>query len=151
MRELRNAVSQAVILSSTGIIDSSHLPDKLSAARKTRETENVVISTPQVGAADAADDAAAGCNLRSSRLSGAQIQLSLETGLDAMVVQIMQRTLEVCNGNVTRAAQILGNQPQDDLQPAAHRGNRQGPHVCRWRTAGNDARADFTNSGGISA
>lgn len=108
VRELRNAVSQAVILTSTGIIDSSHLPDKLSAARKTRETENVVISTPQVVAPAPTVLPRPDTNLRSSRLSGAQIQLSLETGLDAMVVQIMQRTLEVCNGNVTRAAQILG-------------------------------------------
>jgi len=108
VRELRNAVSQAVILSSTGIIDSSHLPDKLSAVRKARETENVVIATAPVPAPAAAVLPRPDASVRSARLSGAQIQLSLETGLDAMVVQIMQRTLEVCNGNVTRAAQILG-------------------------------------------
>jgi DNA-binding NtrC family response regulator len=109
VRELRNAVSQAVILSNTGVIDSSHLPDKIAAARKARETDSIVINTPAAPSSVSApvmprqDD-----KMRSSHLNGAQISLSLESGLDAMVVQIMQKTLEVCNGNVTRAAQILG-------------------------------------------
>ncbi|HYG78114.1 MAG TPA: sigma-54 dependent transcriptional regulator [Planctomycetota bacterium] len=107
VRELRNAVSQAVILSATGLIDSSHLPDKISAARKMRESESIVIDAPQPAIAQPVqpriDDKG-----RTQRLNGAQIQLSLEMGLDSMVVQIMQKTLEVCNGNVTRAAQILG-------------------------------------------
>jgi len=107
VRELRNAVSQAVILSANGVIDSTHLPDKFVAARKARETESIVIDTPQPQAANPVlprmEDKS-----RAPRLNGAQIQLSLELGLDAMVVNIMQKTLEVCNGNVTRAAQILG-------------------------------------------
>jgi DNA-binding NtrC family response regulator len=108
VRELRNAVSQAVILANNGMIDAGHLPDKLCAARKQREAESVVIATtpqsmPVTQTAPRPDD-----RMRSSHMSGAQIMLSLESGLDAMVVQIMQKTLEVCNGNVTRAAQILG-------------------------------------------
>jgi DNA-binding NtrC family response regulator len=108
IRELRNAVSQAVILAGNGIIDCSHLPDKLVQAPKPREVESVVVHSsapvvtqPQVARTEDNKPRPAGVH-------GAQIALSLDDGLDAMVVQIMQKTLEVCNGNVTRAAQVLG-------------------------------------------
>jgi DNA-binding NtrC family response regulator len=114
IRELRNAISQAVILASDGIVQASHLPDKLVQAPKPREVERVVVQTtpppalsnpphtpPQTGRTE---------ENKPRALSGpsTQIALTLDDGLDAMVVQIMQKTLEVCNGNVTRAAQVLG-------------------------------------------
>ena len=39
---------------------------------------------------------------------GTRIILSLDDGLNSMVQQIMQKAVEVCGGNVTLAAQILG-------------------------------------------
>ncbi|HYF48825.1 MAG TPA: sigma-54 dependent transcriptional regulator [Planctomycetota bacterium] len=106
IRELRNAVSQAVILASRGIIEAGHLPDKLVTARKPRESESAVIQPPPAIVSQSVmrpEDARA-----KPPVGHAQIALSLNDGLDAMVVQIMQKTLEVCNGNVTRAAQVLG-------------------------------------------
>lgn len=106
IRELRNSVSQAVILASRGIIEAGHLPDKIVTARKPHESESVVIQQP---AAILPSNAIRSDDARSKpSLGHAQIALSLNDGLDAMVVQIMQKTLEVCNGNVTRAAQVLG-------------------------------------------
>jgi DNA-binding NtrC family response regulator len=108
VRELRNAVAQAVILCNTGIIDTSHLPDKIVSTPEVQHGEAIVIGAPVHPAPLVTVARPEDQPLRSSRASGAQISLSLDAGLDAMVVQIMQKALEVCNGNVTRAAQILG-------------------------------------------
>jgi DNA-binding NtrC family response regulator len=108
IRELRNAVSQAVILASGGIIESSHLPDKLVQAPKVREVENVVVQNVAPAINQPLISRPEDNKPRTAGVHGAQIALSLDDGLDAMVVQIMQKTLEVCNGNVTRAAQVLG-------------------------------------------
>lgn len=112
IRELRNAVSQAVILAANGVIDCAQLPDKIAHATRTLEVSSAAqpaIQPPSSAApASPASLRREDFKGRGNVPSGAQIQLSLELGLDAMVVQIMQRTLEVCHGNVTRAAQVLG-------------------------------------------
>jgi len=114
IRELRNAVAQAVILSSNGIIDWTHLPEKISNARKQKESSGGMgaIAGSQPPVVTNAPVVSRSTELRPptgmGTLAGAQISLLLDAGLDAMVVQIMQKTLEICNGNVTRAAQVLG-------------------------------------------
>jgi len=104
IRELRNAVSQAVVLTKNGIIDSSQLPEKLCVRRTTETSAQPVMISAYTSHANAIRDD----KMRIPQTNGTQIQLSIETGLDAMVIQIMLKTLEICNGNVTRAAQILG-------------------------------------------
>ena len=109
VRELRNTVSQAVVITTTGLIDASHLPEKIVAGRKSRDVDSVMAPSPaSSSAAITAATPQRADDLRPRALNGAQIALSLDDGLDTMVVQIMQKTLEVCNGNVTRAAQVLG-------------------------------------------
>jgi len=93
IRELRNAVSQAVVLTRNGVIDSEHLPEKL--------TMNLNMSSGFTGMNPD------GQSVPRPSL-GTRISLSLDDGLNAMVQQIMQKALEVCGGNVTLAAQILG-------------------------------------------
>jgi two-component system response regulator HydG len=98
IRELRNAVSQAVILSHSGIIASEHLPEKLTSG-----AGGVPVGTPTT------TYNISGENTPMPRPTlGTRISLSLDDGLNTMIQQIMQKALEVCDGNVTLAAQILG-------------------------------------------
>jgi two-component system response regulator HydG len=100
IRELRNAVSQAVVLTRTGVVDAEHLPDKL--------TSNIPV-TQGFGRASMISNLSGenGPPLVRPTL-GARITLSLDDGLNVMVRQIMQKALEICGGNVTLASQILG-------------------------------------------
>jgi DNA-binding NtrC family response regulator len=91
-----------VVLTRNGVIDSEHLPDKL---------------TMGIGVQSPSGTAAAPCNVgipgsESAMITkpslGTRISLSLDDGLNNMVQQIMQKAVEVCGGNVTLAAQILG-------------------------------------------
>jgi DNA-binding NtrC family response regulator len=101
IRELRNAVSQAVVLTRNGVIDSEHLPDKL--------TMGVEVQSPSGTAGAACNVGIPGESAMITKPSlGTRISLSLDDGLNNMVQQIMQKAVEVCGGNVTLAAQILG-------------------------------------------
>jgi len=100
-RELRNAVSQAVILTHNGLIDSEHLPEKLSnhgsasaSSSNSLKAVPAAVSTGGGGSAKPAFDT--------------RISLCLKDGLNHMVQQIMQKALESCDGNVTLTAQMLG-------------------------------------------
>ncbi len=99
VRELRNAVSQAVVLTKTGVIDSEHLPDKLTS---------VLGSALNPGSASNNYNGTGDGQTLTRPMLGTRISLSLDDGLNSMVQQIMQKALEVCGGNVTLAAQILG-------------------------------------------
>jgi two-component system response regulator HydG len=98
VRELRNAVSQAVVLTRNSVIDSEHLPDKLTNAEGAQPSINSIGPSLNVSSE--------GATVRPTL--GTRISLSLDDGLNVMVQQIMQKALEVCGGNVTLAAQILG-------------------------------------------
>lgn len=102
IRELRNAVSQAVVLTRNGVIGSEHLPDKLT---QTPTTPIAGISPQSHG--NSVMTSGDLPNMPRPNL-GTRISLCLDDGLNAMVQQIMQKALEVCDGNVTLAAQILG-------------------------------------------
>jgi DNA-binding NtrC family response regulator len=103
IRELRNAVSQAVVLTRNGVIGSDHLPDKLT---QTPTGPIAGISQQNYAANSVMIDGEAPTMPRPNL--GTRISLCLDDGLNAMVQQIMQKALEVCDGNVTLAAQILG-------------------------------------------
>ncbi|HYG75281.1 MAG TPA: helix-turn-helix domain-containing protein, partial [Planctomycetota bacterium] len=101
VRELRNAVSQAVVLTRNGVIDSEHLPEKL--------TMGMSAQSPSGTAGAACNVGIPGDSTMVTKPSlGTRISLSLDDGLNNMVQQIMQKAVEVCGGNVTLAAQILG-------------------------------------------
>jgi len=104
VRELRNAVSQAVVLTKNGVIDSEHLPEKL-----TGRTAESGMNMPM---ASGSNGAMVGINSDMQAMPrpmlGTRISLALDDGLNSMIQQIMQKALEVCGGNVTLAAQILG-------------------------------------------
>jgi len=97
IRELKNAISQAVILTPNGIIDSEHLPEKLESSEARAETAapapTVTPSPPPAAARNA---------------SQFPFMVSLGDGLDLMVTKIFEEAINVCGGNVTRAAQLLG-------------------------------------------
>jgi DNA-binding NtrC family response regulator len=101
VRELRNAVSQAVVLTKNGVIDSEHLPEKLTMGPG-MGMHGPATLTPAFSGPPSDPNNAVRPTL------GTRISLSLDDGLNAMVQQIMQKAVEVCGGNVTLAAQILG-------------------------------------------
>lgn len=103
IRELRNAVSQAVVLTRNGVIGSEHLPDKLTQT----PTGPIAGISPQNYSTSAVMIDGETPTMPRPNL-GTRISLCLDDGLNAMVQQIMQKALEVCDGNVTLAAQILG-------------------------------------------
>ncbi len=107
VRELRNAIAQAVILCSGLVIELGHLPEKIVSAQEIRQPESIVLlaAGPVPSPVNLPRVEASASNTRGT---GAQISLPMNIGLDAMVVQIMQKALEVCSGNVTRAAQLMG-------------------------------------------
>ncbi|HYG75484.1 MAG TPA: sigma-54 dependent transcriptional regulator, partial [Planctomycetota bacterium] len=102
VRELRNAVSQAVVLTKNGVIGAEHLPDKLTMGSGCQP------ATPMNNFATSMKNGTEAPQTMPRPCLGTRISLSLDDGLNAMVQQIMQKALEVCDGNVTLAAQILG-------------------------------------------
>jgi len=116
VRELRNAVSQAVILSPDGVIDSCHLPDKLTIGNVEKHVlvsapslahQPVMMPPPVMDSIPMTLPRSEGVLPRPRTIQSASVVVSLHDGLDKMVEQIMQKALEACNGNVTRAAQVL--------------------------------------------
>ncbi|HYF51143.1 MAG TPA: sigma-54 dependent transcriptional regulator [Planctomycetota bacterium] len=105
VRELRNAVSQAVVLTKNGVIDSEHLPEKLTGG-----PVETALTMPISGGSNAALAGINGGDMPTMPrpMLGTRISLALDDGLNSMIQQIMQKALEVCGGNVTLAAQILG-------------------------------------------
>lgn len=101
IRELRNAVSQAVVLTKNGVIGVDHLPEKLTSGGGTCASTSPITNYSTALNSETQQPMPRPC-------LGTRISLSLDDGLNSMVQQIMQKALEVCDGNVTLAAQILG-------------------------------------------
>ena len=109
IRELRNVVSQAVILTQSGIIEQEHLPEKLTDLPVEPLVESTKLSMPNAAnGLGGINQAAAKPAANRPPDTGKTITLSLDDDLGTMIEQILERSVDVCEGNVTLAAQLLG-------------------------------------------